>query len=191
MKVHYVFSHPSRDSFNGALLQRALTVFDQPSMTLTDLYGTHFNPVASIAETETIHSEEVHTEISSLQQADVVILQFPLWWFSTPAILKGWMDRVFVFGVTYDKERRFKTGGFAGKKAMLVTTTQATAESYQENGLNGPMDTLLFPIHHSLRFVGFETLPPFVAYDVARNNKKQNEKLLNQYAMLLREIKNA
>ena len=46
-------------------------------------------------------TDDAKTEIEKLLWADTLILQFPLWWFSMPAILKGWVDRVFAYGFAY------------------------------------------------------------------------------------------
>ena len=185
MKIHYVFSHPTMDSFNGALLDTAKSALKNHWVTYTDLYAQSFDPVVGAGDLAGAFGEDVKKEIAHIQQADLLILQFPLWWFSTPAILKGWMDRVFAFGVAYDSERRFKTGGFSGKKAMLVVTTQGPESSYQVNAANGTMDAILFPIHHALQFVGFETLPPFVGYGVLANTKTENQNILKNYTSTL------
>ena len=75
-------------------------------------------------------TEDVKTEQEKLLWADTLILQFPLWWYSMPAILKGWVDRVYAFGFAYGVgERsdthwgdRFGEGTLAGKRAMLIVT---------------------------------------------------------------------
>jgi NAD(P)H dehydrogenase (quinone) len=94
-----------------------------------------------------------------------------------PAILKGWIDRVFSYGLAYGvgehSDRRwgdrYGEGSFLGKRAMLVVTAGGWAEHYSARGVNGPIEDLLFPIHHGMLFyAGFEVLPPFVAYQADR-----------------------
>jgi NAD(P)H dehydrogenase (quinone) len=103
------------------------------------------------------------------------VLQFPLWWYTMPAILKGWVDRVYAYGFAYgvgehsDRHwgARFGEGTLAGKRAMLIVTTGGWEEHYSTRGINGPIDDLLFPINHGiLYYPGYEVLPPFVAYRV-------------------------
>lgn len=122
-------------------------------------------------------TDDVKVEQEKLLWADAVILQFPLWWFTMPAILKGWIDRVYSYGFTYgvgehsDKRwgDRYGEGIFAGKRAMLVVTTGGWEEHYSERGINGPIDDLLFPINHGVLFYpGFDVLPAFVAHRVNR-----------------------
>ena len=98
-----------------------------------------------------------------LKAADLVILQFPLWWFGLPAMLKGWVDRVMTMGFAYGAGRRYDQGGLKGRRAMLALTTGGPEASYTERGINGPMERILFPIQHGmLYFCGLEVLPPFV-----------------------------
>jgi NAD(P)H dehydrogenase (quinone) len=122
-------------------------------------------------------TEDVKAEIEKLLWADALILQFPLWWFAMPAILTGWVDRVFAFGFAYgvgehsDKRwgDRYGEGKLAGKRAMLIVTAGGWEQHYAARGVNGPIDDLLFPINHGiLYYPGYSVLPPFVAYSVDR-----------------------
>lgn len=75
-------------------------------------------------------SADIAGEQEKLLWADTVIFQFPLWWFSLPAIMKGWIDRVYAYGFAYGVGEhsdthwgdRYGEGTFAGKRAMLVVT---------------------------------------------------------------------
>lgn len=105
--------------------------------------------------------------------ADAVIFQFPLWWFSMPAIMKGWVDRIFACGFAYgvgehsDKKwgERYGDGTLKGKRAFLSVTTGGWAEHYSERGINGQIDDLLFHITHGMLFYpGLEVLPSFITY---------------------------
>ena len=122
-------------------------------------------------------TEDVKAEIAKLLWADTLILQFPLWWFAMPAILKGWVDRVFAYGFAYgvgehsDKRwgDRYGEGTLMGKRAMLIVTAGGWEEHYAPRGVNGPIDDLLFPINHGiLYYPGYDVLPPFVVYRVDR-----------------------
>jgi NAD(P)H dehydrogenase (quinone) len=125
-------------------------------------------------------TEDVKAEIDKLLWADTLILQFPLWWYAMPAILKGWVDRVYAYGFAYgvgehsDKRwgDRFGEGRLAGKRAMLIVTAGGWEEHYSARGVNGPIDDLLFPINHGiLYYPGYDVLPPFVAYSTDRFNE--------------------
>lgn len=96
---------------------------------------------------------DVEEEQRKLLAADLVILVFPLWWFSMPAIMKGWVDRVWAFGLAYGYQGagntyRYGEGGFAGKRALLVVSVGSPEEDYSSRGINGSLEQLLFPITH-------------------------------------------
>ena len=106
-----------------------------------------------------------------------MILQFPLWWFSMPAILKGWVERVYAYGFAYGVGEhsdthwgnRYGEGTLAGKRAMLMVTTGAWDSHFGPRGINGPLDDVLFPIQHGVLFYpGFDVLPPFVIHRSSR-----------------------
>ncbi|EJN01458.1 NAD(P)H-dependent oxidoreductase [Herbaspirillum sp. YR522] len=113
---------------------------------------------------------DVQREQDKLRRADAVILLFPLWWFSMPAIMKGWVDRVWAFGLAYGYQGagnafRYGEGGFAGKRALLAVSVGGPAQDYSPRGINGPLEQLLFPITHgTLFFPGMQVLPTFAVY---------------------------
>ncbi len=93
------------------------------------------------------------------------------------------MDRVFAAGLTYGEGRCYSNGVLKGKRAMLSLTTGGPPNIYSPRGLNGDLDNLLFPIQHGmLYFVGFDVLPPFVAWAVARTTQEQRQEYLRTYA---------
>jgi NAD(P)H dehydrogenase (quinone) len=199
MNILHVFAHPEPSSLNGALRDLAIAELKAQghNVRLSDLYADGWKSqidradfpllapdarfVAAAASKAAFEAdaltEDVRAEIRKLLWADVLILQFPLWWFSMPAILKGWVDRVFAYGFAYgvgehsDKRwgDRYGEGTLAGKRAMLVVTAGGWEEHYAARGVNGPIDDLLFPINHGiLYYPGYEVLPPFVVYSADR-----------------------
>ncbi len=219
MRVLYVFAHPERRSLNGALRDVALQelVSQGHEVRMSDLYGSHWKsevdradfpalapgerliPVAASKyafESNTL-TDDVKGEIEKLLWADVLILQFPLWWFSMPAILKGWVERVFAYGFAYGvgehSDRRwgdrYGEGTLAGKRAMLIVTAGGWAEHYGPRGVNGPMEDLLFPINHGiLYYPGYDVLPPFVVYRVDRLDEAAFEPLAESLRERMRMI---
>lgn len=199
MKVLIVFAHPEPRSLNGSLRDVSVSELEAKGheVRVSDLYAQgwkseidcadfpRLTPEARLVpaaaskqafETGTL-TDDVKAEIEKLLWADVLILQFPLWWFTMPAILKGWVDRVFAYGFAYgvgehsDKRwgDRYGEGRLQGKRAMLLVTTGGWEEHYSARGINGPIDELLFPINHGiLHYPGYDVLPPFVVYRVDR-----------------------
>jgi NAD(P)H dehydrogenase (quinone) len=121
-----------------------------------------------------LQTPDVTSEQHKLLAADAVIFQFPLWWFGMPAILKGWIDRVFAYGLAYGyqgagNQYRYGDGGLKGKRALLCVSVGGPAEDYSLRGINGPLEQLLFPITHgTLFFAGMEVLPTFAVYGTVR-----------------------
>lgn len=127
--------------------------------------------------------------MAKLDWCDVLVFQFPLWWFGLPAILKGWVDRVFAMGRIYGGGKWYDQGVFHGKKAMLVLTTGGGESMYTPLGLNGSIHQILFPINHGiLYFVGFDVLPPFIAYGVSRVNTERRKAYLEEYKQRLLSV---
>lgn len=117
---------------------------------------------------------DVAAEQAKLRAADAVVLQFPLWWFGMPAIMKGWIDRVWAYGLAYGyrdagNRYRYGDGGFHGKRALLAVAVGGPERDYAPRGINGPLEQLLFPITHgTLFFPGMAVLPTFAVYGAAR-----------------------
>ena len=209
MNVLIVYAHEEPKSFNGAMRDTAVRILQETGHTIevSDLYAMNFNPVGGkhdfttladpdyfkygIEQTKASEAKtfaaDVVAEQEKLLRADLLIFQFPLWWFGLPAILKGWVDRVFAAGLTYGGGRWYSNGIFKGKRAMVSLTTGGGPTIYSPTGLNGEMDSLLFPIQHGMfYFLGFDVLPPFVAWSVARSSQEQREEYLRAYAERLR-----
>lgn len=211
MNVLIVFAHHEHQSFNAALLQRSLDVLAREGHTVevSDLYGMGFDPVASRSDFlerrfperlqydreqkhSTAHgtfSPDIASEVEKLIRCDCLILQFPLWWFSVPAILKGWFDRILVNGLAYGAGRRYDTGGLRGRRAMLTVTTAAYETMCSPGGLVGELDVVLWPIQNgTLAYTGFEVLPPFVGYSVSYVDDETRRGYLDAYEARLRSL---
>lgn len=213
MKILYIFAHPRPDSFNMHLFKMATQYLNKlgHQVELSNLYAIEFNAIASWQDFEldqqTLPSNyfsaqaeayqqhklvpDIEQAIIQLKNADHVIFQFPFWWFSVPAILKGWFDRVLIKGFAYDANKTFERGLLRGKTASLITSTQSGMETYQENGLHGvTMNQLLLPIHHTLRFVGIETLEPLIIYNAFQINDERLQQINNNCKNYLETLLN-
>ncbi|ARF59616.1 NAD(P)H-dependent oxidoreductase [Streptomyces gilvosporeus] len=191
MKILWLFAHPDERSLSAALKTDGLRTLEAHGHQhrVSDLYAMKWNPVVDPADyghdpTERFHvgpaSERAYTEgrlspdIASEQQklawADTLIIQFPLWWYGMPAILKGWFDRVFVkgfaFGITdpaTGRPQRYGDGKLTGKRAMVIVTAGARAATLGPRGVNGDLNDLLFPLqHNTLWYTGMSVVPPLL-----------------------------
>lgn len=190
----WVHAHPRADSLNGTLFRAGVDALSaRRTVTTSDLYAMDFDPVlrdpradavpgarSNLAEDlGTAHAHgtlapDVVQEQAKLAAADLLVLQFPLWWYAPPAILKGWLDRVIVSGFAFDGEldpelgvpRRYGDGNLTGRRALVVVTAGEDAGSIGPRGISGDLESLLFPLlHGTLWYVGIESLALHVVHD--------------------------
>ena len=211
MKVFVVYWHPEPQSFNAAMFHAALKALTDAGHEVrsSDLEAMRFDPVSSRKNFTTIKdpeyfkpqieemhasqndgfSPEIETEIGNIEWCDLMIWQFPLWWFGLPATLKGWVDRVFAMGRTYGGGRIYQSGVFQGKRALLSLTTGGPEDAYRKGAFNGDIAGILRPIHRGiLQFVGFEVLAPQIVYGPVRLTDEDRRLALAAYAERLRRI---
>ncbi|MCA6113367.1 NAD(P)H-dependent oxidoreductase [Bradyrhizobium sp. WSM 1738] len=197
--VLIVHAHPEPKSLTSALKDLTVETLTAQghAVQVSDLYAANWKAVADRGDfleqkqadrlsyaVESRHAfatgtqtPDVEAEQQKLLWADAVLLSFPMWWFGMPAILKGWVDRVFAYGFAYGVgahggERwgdRYGEGTLSGRRAMLSVTIGGRAPHYGERGVNGRLDDLLWPIQHGMLFYpGMRVLPPFVVYQSDR-----------------------
>ncbi|WP_278809628.1 NAD(P)H-dependent oxidoreductase [Obesumbacterium proteus] len=201
MKVLLVYAHPEPKSLNGSLKNFTIQHLQNAGheVQVSDLYAMNWKAALDANDSKNrlvetyfdasldsqhafkngLQSDDIALEQSKLLWADTVIFQFPLWWFSMPAIMKGWVERVYAYGFAYGVGEhndshwgdRYGEGTLAGKRAMLMVTAGGWQPHYSARGINGPIDDILFPIHHGiLHYPGFDVLPPFVIYHTSKVN---------------------
>jgi NAD(P)H dehydrogenase (quinone) len=116
---------------------------------------------------------DVEAELKKLESADLLIMQFPLWWFGLPAILKGWVDRTFAMGRLYRGGRVYGSGVMKGRRALLSLTTGGTEGAYTADGFNGDVSSILRPIHRGiLQFVGYDVIRPEIVWHLCGSRTK-------------------
>lgn len=205
MKVLLVFAHPEPASFCGALRDVAtgtLTGLGH-EVVVSDLYRQGFDPAGGARDflhgssTPFVYQEEqrhaaregtfapdIAAEASRLLACDLLMLNFPFWWYGPPAILKGWIDRVLAAGFAYDRGRAYETGALAGRAGLLTVTTGSPPERYSTGGAApfATMEQLLLPLQEGLfRYVGMKAVEPFVAYSAARVDDARRQRYLAEY----------
>lgn len=196
-----VHAHPEPHSFSTAQMTTAAQSLSEAGyrVQVLDLYADGWAPTLAREEFAPVdgpfkpQAEQmravkegtldaaVRAHLDQLLAADLLVLSFPLWWFSLPAVLKGWVDRVFVMGGVFGGDHGlFGDAALAGKRAMLLVTTGGPSESFQPGGAFGPMRDFLFHIHRGmLEFVGFQVLDPVVTYGPARMTDQERTAALD------------
>lgn len=197
MRVLWVSAHPDPRSLNGALRDLGVEALRRHNHEVveSDLYAMGWNPVVGpddfghdpaarldvlaesqrALETGTL-SEDIRREHEKLRWSDTVVVQFPLWWFGMPAILKGWFDRLFVQGFAQGvldpetgRAQRYGSGGLVGRRAMVVTTVGANAATTGPRGIHGDIGEVLFPVlHGTLWYTGMTVVAPVVVNGAVR-----------------------
>jgi NAD(P)H dehydrogenase (quinone) len=211
MRVFLVYWHPEPRSFNAAMFRTAIESFSAAGheVRTSDLHAMRFDPVSSRRNFTTVKdpdyfkpqieeayatemdgfSLDVETEIRKVEGCELMIWQFPLWWFGLPAVLKGWVDRVFAMQRTYGGGRIYQSGVFRGKRAMLSLSTGGPEQAYVEGGLQGDIAGILRPVQRGvLQFLGFDVLAPQIVYGPARMTQEQRALALATYAQRLQSI---
>ncbi|MFY0681349.1 MAG: NAD(P)H-dependent oxidoreductase [Thalassovita sp.] len=182
-----VLTHPDADAFTGHWAKASGKYLAEQGYEVlwSDLYGAGFDPVERPQNHPGYHSrpfdvlkaqeaasnalgfaEDVTAEMAKLRAADLTILHFPLWWFSPPAVLKGWCERVLANGAMHDAERRFDQGDFRGKQVLFCVSTGSSAAESQHNGKEGDSHMLLWPLAYTFRYLGFDVLQAELVHGV-------------------------
>ncbi|MEN6292135.1 MAG: NAD(P)H-dependent oxidoreductase [Methanobacterium sp.] len=206
MNVLIIFAHPELNSLNGVMKDLAAkTLRDNGhEVKISDLYGMRFkavldeNDFSQRQNTEQFNpmmeqvnavgtgslSQDIKDEVEKIKWADMIIFQFPVWWSSPPAILKGWFDRVFLPGVVHNiaEGKMYDTGLLKGKKAMLSFTTGAARDVYSSEGPHGDLDEIFkFITHNILEVTGLEVLPSIGIYGPAMTSKEHVKEELEKF----------
>ncbi|MCA9328778.1 NAD(P)H-dependent oxidoreductase [Candidatus Saccharibacteria bacterium] len=203
MNVFFIYAHEDPKSFGAAMHNRALSYFERNlhKVVVSDLYASGFHPIAAkwdfvvsggahqnymleqrraAGEQEGGFATDIKDEIAKIRVADLLVIEFPLWWSAPPAIMKGWFDKVFAMGVTWDGDHRYGKGLLAGKQVLVITGTGDSESLYSPQGLHKATVTQhLYPLLHStLAHAGLDVHKPFVAHNLTAANDDELQKYL-------------
>ncbi|MBS0660185.1 MAG: NAD(P)H-dependent oxidoreductase [Verrucomicrobia bacterium] len=211
MRYFIVHAHPEPQSFNGALTRHAVATLREAGheVEVSDLWAMGFDPVSDRRNFTTVAdpaylkqgAEEryasehdgfvpaLRAEMEKVERCDALVFQCPLWWFGLPAILKGWVERVFAAGRMYGDGKWYENGVGRGKRALLSVTTGGGSDIYADDGLNPKLSAVVAPIQHGIFwFNGFTPMPPFLAWGVSWCPPEQRERYLQEYGERLRRL---
>lgn len=141
MKYLIVYAHPNPQSFNHAIKERVESKLkkEKKKYSVRDLYAMAWNPVLGGADLEVLRGgttpDDIKSEQKYIQESETLIFIHPIWWFGMPAVLKGYIDRVFSHGFAYVIGPNGVKGMLADKKVVILNTTGGTEAHYQTYGL--------------------------------------------------------
>jgi NAD(P)H dehydrogenase (quinone) len=198
MRVLWIYAHPEPTSLNASLRDEGIDQLrgDGHTVEISDLYEMGWKAPFDRSDLGNLTDQpneisrashrayeagtlaaDIRAEQAKLLRADTVVMQFPLWWYSTPAILKGWIDRVFTKGFAYGipdpdhpgRTFRYGRGPLSGRRAQVIVTTGSPEAAMGPRGVNGQLDQVLFPLlHGTLWYVGMDVLPPVAIHGADR-----------------------
>lgn len=136
MKYLIVYAHPNSKSFCYAIKEKIASIIKEKygECQIRDLYAMQFNPVLSADDFASFSRKELPGDIKKEQElirsVETIIFIHPVWWFNMPAILKGYIDRVFTKGFAYDYVGKIPKGLLRDKKVMIFSTTGGMRLAY-------------------------------------------------------------
>ena len=148
MHVLTVFSHPQRKSFPGAVLDAFVEGVVQAGHTaeVADLHAEGFDPRFTAEDHAYFwggsRPAEAAREQARVDAADALVLVFPVYWWSFPALLKGWVDRVFTTDWAYSLDAKSNSRGhLSGTPVMLIGTGGTRQATYDKYGYEDALRT--------------------------------------------------
>jgi NAD(P)H dehydrogenase (quinone) len=212
MKIYSILVHPERDSLNGKLFDQALEFFNKKKYQVEtlDLYRSEFNPMAIYeqltsdkelnnyahkwftADARDLLPEFSQREIERLKSSDILYLQTPIWWWGLPALMKAYIENVFIYNVLFSLENEHsRDHGDAtvfkllrGKKMILSVTTGSSEKFISEHF--GNVDSLLAPIKARFGFVGYDIFPVYHSGALSGKTEKVNIENFKEYLSTLK-----
>ena len=148
MHALIVISHPNRSSLTHALAEQFARGIESRggSFEYADLHAEGFNPLWSEADADQFETNVVPPDILSEQRriarADEICLAFPLFWFSMPAMMKGWMDRVWTYGWAYDQVNDPTMSLQRARRGVMLVPAGGNPQKWAQFGFDPAMRTL-------------------------------------------------
>jgi NAD(P)H dehydrogenase (quinone) len=171
MNVLVVLAHPNRDSFTGGLVDNFVEGLAEAGhgATVADLYREGFDPCFTTEDMAHYNgageaSAATRAEHARLDAADGLVLAFPVWWWSMPAMLKGWVDRTFTGGYAYDYIDGKTTGKLADRPVLILAAAATDAGTYAKYGYDKAVESQIDT--GIMRYCGLSRITTRILHDV-------------------------
>ncbi|MFC9977911.1 NAD(P)H oxidoreductase [Spirillospora sp. NPDC127200] len=142
-----VVAHPRGDSLTARVAGRVRDRLTAAGSTVDvlDLHAEGFDPRMTPADEpdwgdrDKVYSAEVRAHMARIEAADLIVVVFPVWWYGVPAILKGWIDRVWNYGFAYGRSKP----RLAGKRMVWLALAGEGEKGYTATGLGDALELQL------------------------------------------------
>ncbi|MFL5805766.1 MAG: NAD(P)H-dependent oxidoreductase [Roseiflexaceae bacterium] len=134
-RILIIFAHPSQQSYNTSILHKSVEGLGEKghAIQISDLYAQRFDPAMTEEELYRKNTpDSILREQEKVVWSNTLFFIFPIWWWSPPAILKGWLERVLCldFAFKYDIKRSSYVGTLQDRKAAIISTGSSDPASY-------------------------------------------------------------
>lgn len=142
MKHLVIYAHPNSNSLNSHLKDAIVTQLLQQNheVVIRDLYQLNFNPVLSLddiaGQRKGAVADDVQREQDYITWADCITFIHPIWWTGLPAMMKGYIDRVFSYGFAYRYDQGVQRGLLTGKQAVIINSHGKSNAEYSAIGMD-------------------------------------------------------
>ncbi len=212
MNILIVTTHSDPQSLNARLHNATLSVLQRAEhdITVSELFSQSFNPVASTLDFNTRSSgsveyvleqqramntgsgfsADIQAEMEKVTAADLIILNFQARMSAIPALLSGWIERVFAMGYAWNEVERYSSGKLSGKRVLCVITSGDPEEAYRPEGIhNASLTQHLYGfLHSNLAMTGLDVLKPHIIYNTVSAESGELDLRINQYMGFIETI---
>ncbi len=142
MRHLIIYAHPNSESLNHHFKEIVIKNLTKSGheIVVRDLYELEFNPVLSmndmIDQMKGTLEEKIIAEQEYISWAENIIFIYPIWWTGMPAIMKGYIDRIFTYGFAYRYDQRIQKGLLTGKSAIIINTHGKSNAEYATTGMD-------------------------------------------------------
>lgn len=142
MRHLIIYAHPNENSLNHHLLNTVVETlqFRNEEVVVRDLYSIGFDPVLSLNDMQGQRMGKVSDDVKAEQEhilwAEQITFIYPIWWTGLPAMMKGFIDRVFSYGFAYRYDQGVQKGLLKGKKTVIINTYGKSYEEYERTGMD-------------------------------------------------------
>lgn len=213
MKVYGILVHPERQSLNGALFDTAIDFFQKKKYQVDtlDLFRSDFDPWAIhdqittdnqtnnyshkwfAADARNLLSEFSQREIERLKNSDVLYVQSPIWWWGLPALMKAYIENVFIYNVLFSLDNEHTRENkdstvfkFLRGKKMLLSITTGSSEKFMIEHFN-TVDNMLAPVTARFEFLGYDLLP--IHHSGALSGQSNSSSQIELFQNYLKSVK--